>query len=455
MKNWKKTATLSALLLAASAATAIASGFDQPVSSPTPISAPADAAPILDPDVAGAYLRLVGPVEWVDLEGGFWAVGGTRLIGDPEEFKKYAGQEVVVEGTEFTGISFQMVPAINVISIRPAGEVEAMGPVQWDVTADAPLPREIRVNGASVSAELGAPVVVDGVLFVPLRAIVEAAGGELTWDGELHQVNVRLPDRTASFHIGQQEAEMYVDGVMYVTVNRIAMAQPVQIVNDRTMISADAISTVLGLQQVEAEEGVLSLVPASRLVLPAPELVGQEGRWVGRISRVEGSRILLEGPIMENGQPDMIWLTVTEETEITVDGGAGSMADLQVGAEVVAVIDGPVAESFPAQAKAGSILVLPAPRADIMTVTVKEIADGRILVEGEPMASGEPFMAWLAVDENTRITVGSAEGTLADLTAGTRIEVELTGPMLMSYPAQGGAASIRVLTAEEAQPPRD
>lgn len=70
------------------------------------------------------------------------------------------------------------------------------------------------------------------------------------------------------------------------------------------------------------------------------------------------------------------------------------------------------------------------------------------------MSSGEPFMAWLAVDEGTKIAVGSAAGTLADLAVGTRIEVELAGPMLMSYPAQGGAASIRVLTADEAQPPR-
>lgn len=359
MKNWKRTATLSALILAASAASALANGLDQPVSTPVlPISAPVDVEPILSP--VGAHLRLVGLVEWVDLEGGYWAVGGTRLIGNQEEFKKYAGQKVVVEGTEFTGISFQMVPAINVISIRPAGEVEAMAPAQWDVPADAPLPREIRVNGVSLAAELGSPVMADGVLLVPLRAIVEAAGGQVTWDGDVHQVRVRMPDRTALFRIGQQEAEMHVDGVMYLTVNRVSMVRPVEIIGDRTMISADAISTVLGLQQVEAEEGVMSLVPASPFVLQEPEAVGQESRRVGKISQVEGGRILLEGPIMENGQPDLIWLTITEDTKIIFGEGQGTAADLQVGTQVVVEIDGPIRESFPAQASAASILVLPA-----------------------------------------------------------------------------------------------
>lgn len=447
MKRWKKTAALSALLMTVAAVPAAARDLDEPVTA-QPISAPVDVAPILAPEEIGAYMRLMGPVEWVDLEGGYWAVGGMRLIGDNELFKQYEGMEVVVEGREFTGISFYMVPAIEVIRIRPAGEVEALSPLSWDVPANAPLPREIWVNGAPIATNLGSPVVVDGILFVPLRAIAEAAGAEVTWDGALRQVHVRLGDRAAVFRIGGQEAELRLDGPESAEPNRIALAKPVQIIDDRTMIPADAISTVLGLSQVPADEGVMSLVPASQLVLPGPEAIQQEGRYVGRISQVEEGRILLEGPPMANGEPELIWLTITDETKITVGDAVGTAADLQVGAEIVVEVSGPILESYPARAAAASIMVVPAPRADVLTGTIKEIADGRILLEGAPMDSGEPFLAWLAIEENTKILVGDAEGSASDLKVGARVEVEVTGPMLMSYPAQGGAAVIRVLPAE-------
>lgn len=466
MKRWKKTAALSALLMTVSAVPAMAGEADLPVEHPieaVPISAPVDALPILAPDAGRSILRLVGEVEWVDLEGGFWAVGGMRLIGDQEQFRQLAGQRVVVIGTEFTGMSIQMVPAIEVISIRQAGEVEALGPVVlWDVGADAPVPREIRVFGEPVSGDLGSPVTADGVLFVPLRAIAEALGAEVTWDQDERLARVALPDRTVVFRIGQQEAEVLDAAARTDSGSRISMAQPPQIVNDRTLISADALTTVLGLRQIEAEEGVMSLIAGEvvDLTFPeepaAPEEGMQADRVVGRISQVEDGRILVEGPLMSNGEPMLIWLTVSDETAITVGEEAGTAADLQVGAQIIAELTGPILESFPARGGAASITVVqeqepvedPDQQAYVLTGVIKEIADGRILLEGEPMASGEPFLAWLAVDEQTAITVGDAEGTVDDLKVGARVEVEVTGPMLMSYPAQGGAASIRVLPEE-------
>ena len=106
------------------------------------------------------------------------------------------------------------------------------------------------------------------------------------------------------------------------------MAQPPQIVDDRTLISADALTTVLGLRQIEAEEGVMSLMrgrggrPDLPGGVPRPRRRGCRRTWsVGRISQVEDGRILLEGPLMSNGEPMLIWLTVSDETAITVGEG--------------------------------------------------------------------------------------------------------------------------------------
>ena len=161
MKRWKKTAALSALLMTVSAVPAMAGEADLPVEHPieaVPISAPVDALPILAPDAGRSILRLVGEVEWVDLEGGFWAVGGMRLIGDQEQFRQLAGQRVVVIGTEFTGMSIQMVPAIEVISIRQAGEVEALGPVVlWDWAPTRLCPGRSGCSGSGSPATWAAP----------------------------------------------------------------------------------------------------------------------------------------------------------------------------------------------------------------------------------------------------------------------------------------------------------
>lgn len=436
MKQWKKTAALSALLVTVSAVPALAQSEIIPILAP--ISAPAEDAP-------ASVIRITGPVTYVDLEGGFYAVDGWRLNG-PDDYSQYLGKTVVVTGTEFTGMSIYMVKAINVESIEPVDS-----PLQWDVPATAPVPDAVWVHGEPVG--LGEkPVVVDGVLMLPLRPIAEAAGGVVTWDGELQQVHVRLPGRTALFWIGQQEAELNEDGVMYLVRNMIKMAQPAQLIGGRTMIPADALSTVLGLTQVKAEEGVMSLVTGPVVDLtqpmpapgPAPEQAASD-RLVGKITQVEEGRILVEGPAMSNGEPMLIWLRLNDSTVITVGEAAGTLADLTVGAEVIVELSGPIMESYPAQGGAASILVVPAPKAEVITGVIKEYKDGRILLEGPAMSSGEPLLVWLAVSEKTPITVGDAAGTLADLTVGARVEATVSGPMLMSYPAQGAADAIKVL----------
>lgn len=431
MKHWKHTAALSALLMAAVAVPATAADLDAPV----------DAVPIKEP--AGNFMNLTGPVEWVDLEGGFWAVGGVRLIGN-FNFAQYQGRNVVVEGTEFTGVSFQMVPAIVVTSILPAPEVELRSPVP----ANAPLPRAILVDGNPVDASQGDPVVTaDGVLMVPVRSIVEAAGGTVTWINDTQEVRVRMPDRTAVFQIGSQEAEMNEDGVYYLIRNMISTAAAPQLVNGRTLISADAITSILGLYQVKAEEGVLSLVSGKTADLTPPD-AAVENLVVGTIEVVEEGRILLKGQPMANGEPMRIWLTVSDETQITVNGNPGTWADLAPGAQVVAELTGPILESYPARGGAASIQVI-VDESETFSGVIEAVDEGRILVAGAPMPGGEPPRVYFSITDET-VIVMAADGqdqpaTAADLAVGQQVEVEHAGPMVLSYPAQAGADLIRIL----------
>jgi hypothetical protein len=73
-----------------------------------------------------------------------------------------------------------------------------------------------------------------------------------------------LADRTAIFGGGQPKAEMNQRGVFYFTRNMIQMAMPVQVIEGRTLISADALTQILGL--VEREDADLNM---DLLVRPA------------------------------------------------------------------------------------------------------------------------------------------------------------------------------------------
>ena len=77
---------------------------------------------------------------------------------------------------------------------------------------------------------------------------------------------------------------------------------------------------------------------------------------------------------------------------------------------MIVSLTGPILESFPARGGAGQTLQeQPAPKADILTGVIKEIEGGRILLEGEPMDSGEPSWRgwpWMRTPSSRSATPG-------------------------------------------------
>lgn len=206
--------------------------------------------PVAEPvEKADEKMVLEGKVEFKDLEGGFYAVDGIGLIGDDALFKSLLGQQVIVRGKEFTGISIRMVRQVEVESIaRP-------------LAAERALPEGVAVAGKKVGFDQ-APVVTDGVLMMPVRAVAEAAGGTVAWNAKEQMVTVTLSDRVAHFWIGKGEAELNENGVMYFRQNLIAMKMAPVIQNGRTLISADALTMILGMVEQADADRSLDLTPA-------------------------------------------------------------------------------------------------------------------------------------------------------------------------------------------------
>lgn len=364
MKRWVRIFAAAACILAACVSPAFAEGE----AGTPPESAGGTAMPVPEMTIRGVLMHM-------DLEGGFYAVDGWMLQGEPSRFEPLLGKVVVVTGTPFEGVSIHMVRSLVVtnIAVDPDQSVSsgpdaksALLPVLdardlVPVEPSRPSPAAIAVEGKELAFDQG-PLVSEGTLMVPLRMVVESAGGTVEWDEGPRRVSVRMPNRVALIEIGNDSAEVLVEGY----AAKVRMARAPILAGGRTLVSADAVSYVLGLverERLSADGGQGALMD---LVLPAPLPVEDlKTTLIGTIKEVEageaGTRILVEGPAMASGEPSLTWVTIAADTKIaieedgeTVDAGASALASGQV---VEVEVRGAIAMSYPALAGAASVLI--------------------------------------------------------------------------------------------------
>lgn len=195
-----------------------------------------------------AVLR--GTVEYADLEGGYYVVDGWALAGGRGAYSGPVGKQVIVRGQPVE-VSTYMTKTFAVTSM--AREID---------TAALPLPAGVTVQGKPVAFDQH-PVTRGGALMVPLRAVAEAAGAKVSWDGATRTVTVEMSDRKVQFYIGQAEAEVNMRGVVYVRRNLLPVAAAPVIESDRTLVSADALGNILGLYEQVDRDQILDLVAPS------------------------------------------------------------------------------------------------------------------------------------------------------------------------------------------------
>lgn len=82
------------------------------------------------------------------------------------------------------------------------------------------------------------PTIVDGRTLVPVRAIFEALGATVEWDGDTRTATGTRGDVTVSIQIDNTTA--YING------EEKTLDVPAQLINDRTMVPARFISEALG-----------------------------------------------------------------------------------------------------------------------------------------------------------------------------------------------------------------
>lgn len=106
---------------------------------------------------------------------------------------------------------------------------------------------ELTVNGTKLSVH---GILEGHTLMVPLRAVVEAAGGEVMWDGHSGRITARLGQNEISVQIG--EATVIHNG------RRAALSMAPAVHDGVTFVAADLLVHALALQQDGSpEEGAV------------------------------------------------------------------------------------------------------------------------------------------------------------------------------------------------------
>ncbi|MDF2630452.1 MAG: hypothetical protein K0R39_4283 [Symbiobacteriaceae bacterium] len=292
--KWIKTTALALALLTATVGTAAAAGAANEMTV-------VEASPIL-----AQLVTLEGTLQKSELEGGY-EVDGWMLIGDHAMFEQLSGQKVWILGSEDHGPSTVMAKRVRVERI------------ERQVAMNRALPKTILVNGQEIKADQ-VQYMHKGTLMLPLRALVEAAGGTIEWRQETFSAYVLMGDRTAYFTVGDAKAEMYLHAARYMGRNFLNMDQQVVLVGGRMFVSADAASNVLGMnEEVTVDEAVLSLrFPQYHFDIPNP--IPDTQLELGYDLKWDGNRLEISG---RAGVPDL-------QFQVLLDGKVIAQADTTV-----------------------------------------------------------------------------------------------------------------------------
>ncbi|HYF95033.1 MAG TPA: stalk domain-containing protein [Symbiobacteriaceae bacterium] len=107
----------------------------------------------------------------------------------------------------------------------------------YPAAADPPPSPSIRLDGYPLAFPVP-PIIVEGRTMVPFRAIAEALGVTVIWNGENRSIQAYGPGALAYLRIGVR--------TMWVNGTAVELDVPPMLVNDRTLVPLRAFSTAFG-----------------------------------------------------------------------------------------------------------------------------------------------------------------------------------------------------------------
>ena len=122
----------------------------------------------------------------------------------------------------------------------------------------------IRLDGETVYADVP-PVILDGRTMVPLRAIAEALGAQIAWDGDSRTITLSLGETVVQLAV--DDANALVDG------SPVTLAVPARIIDGRTLVPLRFLGESFGSQVNWDGATQTVVIDRGSPARPQPELV--------------------------------------------------------------------------------------------------------------------------------------------------------------------------------------
>lgn len=155
-------------------------------------------------------------------------------------------------------------------------------PVMADNTTEQGI--NIVVSGAALECDQP-PVIVEGRTLIPLRAVAEAVGAEVNWNGDKKAVEINKDGLAVSLEIGSPQVSL--------GSQTVAIDVPAQIINDRTMVPIRFVAEAFGLE-VEWDGDTKTVVIGGEAVSSVNEETTVEETTVEETSTEESSEVVTE-----------------------------------------------------------------------------------------------------------------------------------------------------------------
>ena len=168
----------------------------------------------------------------------------------------------------------------------------------------------VTVDGQTLSFDV-APVNENGRVMVPMRAIFEALGAEIQWNGATNTIDATKDSTTILLTLGKQTA----------TVNgkSVSLAAPAKLINGRTFVPLRFVAEALGCEvNWDAETKLISITsaPPPQATTPSIRVAKDEGN---RIAYYINGKLVAEVKVAANGVKDNAYygddwvITVTQD----------------------------------------------------------------------------------------------------------------------------------------------